>query len=129
MKIIENNIIPFKGFLCINIYGILFVRKENYQRKNEESIKLMINHESIHTAQMKDFCKFLPIGGTIFYIVYFCEWLYRIVTPPILSAYKDISFEKEAYSYMKDSDYLINSTGYLTPSGKERESPTAVKVH
>ena len=27
MKVIYNNIIPFKGFKCINLFGVLFVRK------------------------------------------------------------------------------------------------------
>ena len=28
MKIIYNNIIPFKGFKCINLFGVLFARKD-----------------------------------------------------------------------------------------------------
>ena len=48
MKIIRNNIIPFKGFKAINLFGILFVRG------NAELSDEVINHESIHTAQMKE---------------------------------------------------------------------------
>jgi hypothetical protein len=44
MKIIRNNIIPFKGFKAINLFGILFVRG------NAELSDEVINHESIHTA-------------------------------------------------------------------------------
>ena len=28
MKIIYNNVIPFKGFTAINLFGILFARRE-----------------------------------------------------------------------------------------------------
>ena len=48
MKIIRNKIIPFKGFKAINLFGILFVRGDS--KINEKTI----NHESIHTAQMKE---------------------------------------------------------------------------
>lgn len=30
MKIIYNNIIPFKGFLAINLFGVLFVYSVYY---------------------------------------------------------------------------------------------------
>nr|DAH44376.1 MAG TPA: hypothetical protein [Bacteriophage sp.] len=41
MKIIINNILPLKGFKCINLFGILFCRKMLN--------KIDINHETIHT--------------------------------------------------------------------------------
>jgi len=41
MKIIKNTLIPFKGYLAINLFGVLFVRKELYSK-----LKLRdINHE------------------------------------------------------------------------------------
>lgn len=40
--IIKNNIIPFKGYKAINLFGIIFTRKD----LNE----IDINHEKIHTA-------------------------------------------------------------------------------
>lgn len=48
MKIIRNNIIPFKGFAAINLFGILFIRKDTVLTT------VMMNHEHIHTAQMKE---------------------------------------------------------------------------
>ena len=41
MKIIINNILPPKGFKCINLFGILFCRRVLN--------KTDINHEIIHT--------------------------------------------------------------------------------
>ena len=39
-----------------------------------------------------------------FYILYLLEWLYRLTQKG--NAYKNISFEKEAYDNEKDTDYL-----------------------
>lgn len=58
MKIIYNSIIPFKGFAAINLFGILFVRKGI--KISEE----MINHEAIHTSQMKEMLYVFFIYGT-----------------------------------------------------------------
>ena len=55
-KIIYNKLIPFKGYVAINLFGIIFARKEykaqienNYFRK-----ATLLNHELIHTAQYKE---------------------------------------------------------------------------
>ena len=92
MKIIYNNIIPFKGFAAINLFGVLFVR--NGVRLSDK----LLNHERIHTAQMKEM---LFIG---FYIWYFVEWLVRLFGKG--NAYRNISFEQEAYDNDDDLTYL-----------------------
>ena len=91
MKIIRNNYIPFKGFRAINLFGILFVRGN--ARINERTIR----HEAIHTAQMKEM---LYIG---FYVWYIIEWLIRLCMKG--NAYRNISFEREAYKYQNELDY------------------------
>ena len=97
MKVIYNNLIPVKGFVAINLFGVVFARKE--YRKYVDSTTL--NHEAIHTAQMKDLWY---IG---FYICYFLEWIYRLIFHPY-SAYHGLSFEQEAYLNQKDMSYLRN---------------------
>lgn len=82
MKVIYNKIIPFKGYKCINLFGVLFVRKGCTMRESD------YNHEAIHTKQMKDLL-YVP-----FYILYLLEW------------YRNISFEKEAYDNENDMDYI-----------------------
>lgn len=94
LLIIKNNIIPFKGYKAINLFGILFVRKEY------ELSKVDLNHEAIHTAQMKE------LLFIFFYIIYFFEWLVRLFINK--NAYRSISFEKEAYSNEKNLEYLKN---------------------
>lgn len=91
MKIIRNNIIPFKGFKAINLFGILFVRK------NAEIDELTINHEEIHTAQMKE------LWYVFFYLWYVVEWFIRL---PKGNAYRNISFEREAYANQDNLSYL-----------------------
>lgn len=110
MRIKYSKIIPFKGFMAMNLYGTLFIRKEfkerwesRYTKKTRDRI---LNHESIHSAQAHDFCKINWIGYTIFYIVYRLLWIVEIIRPPYNKAYKDVCFEKEAYINEDDLNYL-----------------------
>ncbi len=93
MKIIYNNLIPFKGFAAMNLFGLLFVRKKIVLTKE------MINHEQIHTAQMKE------LFYLFFYLIYFIEWLIKLVKYGSKSYYH-ISFEREAYANDQDMGYL-----------------------
>lgn len=92
MKIVYNNIIPFNGFKCINLFGVLFVRKGCFMSEED------LNHERIHTAQMKE------ILYVFFYLWYFVEWLIRLFSKG--NAYKNLGFEKEAYSNDDNLTYL-----------------------
>ena len=95
MKIIRNNILPFKGFSAINLFGILFVRKN--ARLSEKTL----NHERIHTSQMKELL-YIP-----FYIWYVIEWLARLIQfRNSYMAYRNTSFEREAYQNQEDMHYL-----------------------
>ena len=95
MKIIRNKIIPFKGYSAINLFGVLFVRKKIAITER------LINHESIHTAQMKE------LFYIFFYLWYVVEWLFRLVQYlSFEEAYRNISFEREAHTMQFISDYL-----------------------
>lgn len=97
--IIYNNIIPFKGYLAINLFGIIFV-KENLKRLFKERD---LNHERIHTAQMKE------LLFIFFYLWYIIEWLIRLIIYQSASkAYRNIWFEKEAYNNQDNLEYLKN---------------------
>ena len=85
MRVIENTIIPFKEFAGINLFGVLFIRK------GVKVSERMLNHEKIHTAQMKEML------FVFFYLWYFIEWMIRLVINH-KTAYKSISFEREAYA-------------------------------
>ena len=92
MKVIYNKIIPFKQFKCINLFGLLFVRKGCFMSEKD------FNHEAIHTAQMKEMLY------VFFYIWYFVEWIIRLFRKG--NAYRNLGFEKEAYSNDDNLSYL-----------------------
>ena len=93
MKIIYNKIIPFGNYTTINLFGILFTKKEL-------TIK-SINHESIHTEQMKE------MGYIFFYLWYVIEYLLiRLFHKKQGDAYHDVSFEEEAYNNEHDLNYI-----------------------
>jgi len=66
MIIIYSNRLPVKGFRAINLFGIVFARKEY-----AELDKRVQNHESIHTRQMLEM---VVIG---FYLWYVLEWIIK----------------------------------------------------
>ena len=92
MKIIRTQILPFKGFTAINLLGVLFVHPGVYL--SEE----LMNHERIHSAQQREM---LFVG---FYVAYLFEWLVRL--PMRGNAYRNISFEREAYANQRNLNYL-----------------------
>lgn len=92
MFIIRNKYIPFRRFNAINILGVLFARPE------AEFDERLINHERIHTRQMVEM---LVVG---FYLWYVIEWLIRLTMKG--NAYRNISFEREAYGNEGNLNYL-----------------------
>lgn len=99
MKVIRNKILPIgKNYGAINLFGVLLA-KPSMPLTPE-----VMNHEAIHTAQMRELL-YLP-----FYIVYILEWLWRLVAARgnTFKAYRNISFEREAYSFGHKLDYLAH---------------------
>lgn len=99
--IIRNKLIPFKGYCAINLFGIIFARK------GAKVSKATINHEGIHTAQMKEML------FVFFYLWYIVEYLIRLIIYWNHSrAYTLISFEQEAYDHERESNYLKQRDHY-----------------
>lgn len=89
-----------KGY-CLNLFGTLWSRETNWIDK------YVINHERIHDAQQKELL-YIP-----FYLLYIIEWLIRLIKYKNSNrAYKNISFEREAYKYGNDLTYLKNRKPY-----------------
>jgi len=95
MKVIYNRFIPFPGYSCINLFGVVF------SRLNTPASEATLRHERIHSRQMLEM---LIVG---FYLWYLTEWLIRLL---ILrnqdQAYRTISFEREAYTMEHCPNYL-----------------------
>lgn len=101
MKVIYNRLIPFKGFKCINLFGVLFVREGCLMSGCD------LNHEAIHTAQMRELL-YLP-----FYLLYLMEWLWHLLRlRNSKAAYFEISHEREAYANQTNPDYLKTRKPY-----------------
>lgn len=102
MRIIRNKFIPFKGFKCVNVFGVLFVRKDSVLTDAD------INHEAIHTAQMKEMLY------VAFYVWYVIEWIARLVSNGFNThaAYRAVSLEKESYANEDNPAYLQYRSRY-----------------
>lgn len=94
MKIVKNKFIPPRGFTYVNLFGVLFTRRDRAISDKT------LNHEMIHTEQMKEMLY------VFFYIWYVAEWLVKLI---ILrdghKAYRAISFEREAYENQENIAY------------------------
>ena len=100
MKIVKTSWFPFGGYSTINLFGILFT-KEDYLTKDT------ILHEQIHTAQMKEMLYiFLYIWYGLEYIII------RLFHKTQHGAYKDVSFEEEAYNNAYNWTYLETRKHY-----------------
>ena len=95
MKIIYNKYIPFKGFSAMALVWAIFVRNDVRVTTN------VLRHESIHLRQQKEM---LVVFFILWYII---EWLIRLIQyRNAMTAYKNISFEREAYANQDSIDYL-----------------------
>jgi hypothetical protein len=96
MKIIENKILPPRGYCAISLFGLLFTRKRS------DIGSVTINHESIHWKQQKEML-IVP-----FFVWYFAEYLVRLAQHKNHDeAYRNISFEREAYGKENDFNYVF----------------------
>ena len=100
MRVIKNKIIPAKGFNAINLFGVVFTRKENLPEQT-------LRHEAIHTAQMRE------LAYIFFYVWYLAEYAIRLIRcRNRKEAYRNISFEREAFTHDKTDNYLSKRTWY-----------------
>lgn len=111
IKLKYSKIIPFPGFYACTIFNYLF---RNPKYKNKPLSKITFNHESIHVDQQLDFVcgneKLYILGGIVFYIWYFIEWLIKLIISAFtlgkVKAYRSISMEQEAYNQDQNLGYL-----------------------
>lgn len=93
--IVANYLVP-KGYRGLTLFPFVFVKN----RLDRENI-VFINHEAIHLRQQLEMLIFL------FFIWYFLEYLFRLIQYRNSNlAYRNISFEREAYANEFNFDYL-----------------------
>ena len=93
--IVSKYLIP-KGYRGLTLFPFVIIRdfldKEN---------KVLLNHEKIHIRQQLELL-ILP-----FFLLYFLEYLLRLIQYRNKNtAYRNISFEREAYANERNLDYL-----------------------
>ena len=94
MIIIRTRHFPFGSYTTINLFGILFT-------KNKKLSKRTINHERIHTKQMKEML------FIFFYLWYGLEYIIiRLFHAKQNDAYHDVSLEEEAHNNDDNQDYI-----------------------
>jgi len=103
MKKIVNNIIPFKGFATITLWPFIFIRKDEEKYYTD----VVDRHEHIHGEQQKEML-------LVFFFLWYCiEWIVRLcIYRNRITAYKNVSFEREAYGNQYDSTYPDNREHY-----------------
>lgn len=93
--IVTKYLIP-KGFRGLTIFPFVFV-KYSSDKKN----LIFVNHELIHLRQQMELL-IIP-----FFVVYFLEFFLRLFQYRNVDlAYRNISFEREAYANEKDLYYI-----------------------
>ena len=118
MIIYRNKHIPVQGFKAFFFCGILFVRG------NAKIDDVTMNHESVHSKQWTEcgvaalmvlapliliglWWLWLILSVFAFYILYGIEWFIKLfIYRDSPKAYKNASFEREAYNNEKNLDYL-----------------------
>lgn len=94
-RIVYNKIIPFKGFRSTALWPFVFVRSD--VPVDEPTV----NHEQIHCEQQKEMLL------VFFYLWYAIEWVVRLIQYRTAhTAYRNISFEREAYAKEYDLAYV-----------------------
>jgi hypothetical protein len=97
LLIVTKFLIP-KGYRGLTIFPFVFIR---YKEDRENVV--LINHERIHLRQQLELL-ILP-----FFILYVLEFVFRLFEyKNFNTAYRNISFEREAYSNEKNLQYLTN---------------------
>lgn len=99
MILISKHLFP-KRYVGLTLWPVIFLKTP--ELKNDP---VLLNHERIHLRQQIELF-ILP-----FYLLYGMEWIIGLVKyRNAYAAYKNISFEREAYTNEHNHNYLITRT-------------------
>lgn len=101
MKIIKCSWFPPKGYAAITLVWWLIVKP------NVTITPRRVNHEEIHSRQQKEMLILF------FFLWYGLEFLFRLIQYRKWNeAYRNISFEREAYANQDNLEYLTTRKHY-----------------
>jgi hypothetical protein len=120
MIVIYNRLIPFKGFLAMTVWPLMFVRSDARELTDTD-----VNHESIHARQQIEMMVTAFAIATIvfffggawwtlltcpvwYFLWYGVEYIIRCIAyaGDTRKAYRNILFEQEAFAHQDEEDYL-----------------------
>jgi len=101
MILIQLFILRKTSIKAITIYPFIFYRDPSFLKSDTD-----LTHEIIHVYQQ------LEMMIVFFYLWYLFEWFSNIFVYGIKDAYKEISFEKEAYANESDFSYRHKREAY-----------------
>jgi hypothetical protein len=85
-----------KGFVGLTLFPFIFLKRKELKHNAE-----LINHERIHLKQQRE------LLIIFFYLFYISEWLIKLIKyKNAFLAYKNLSFEREAYLNENNLYYL-----------------------
>jgi len=96
MIIVWQNLLTKMKINGITIFPFIILR-----RKDLKHNKILINHEKIHIRQQLEL---LIIFFYIWYVAEYYYWYIKLKNKHL--AYRNISFEREAYAMEEDLNYL-----------------------
>ncbi|QXP72579.1 hypothetical protein H0I31_02440 [Tenacibaculum sp. AHE15PA] len=86
MILVSKRMVP-KGFVGVTLYPFIFLKRKDLKHNAE-----LVNHEKIHLEQQRE------LFIIFFFLFYFIEWFIKFLKyKDKLKAYKNLSFEREAY--------------------------------
>lgn len=120
---VYNNIFPLPAFKAMTIWPFMFIRKKAVQCGlfNEVDER----HEEIHGEQQREMLSvgvlvlmglgvlgcgwWSLLGLPAFFYWYGIEWAVKaVIYRNTKTAYKNISFEREAYDHQREIDYMCH---------------------
>jgi len=99
MIFISKYLVP-KGYTALTLFPFVFLKSKHFKMN-----KVLLNHEKIHLRQQ------LEMLVIPFYLFYVIEFLIRLIQYKNWDkAYRNISFEREAYCNESNLEYLMQRT-------------------
>jgi hypothetical protein len=96
MILVSHKILTKMKVNGITLFPFIILRNKDFKNN-----KILINHEKIHLRQQLEL---LIIFFYIWYVVEYYYWLVKLKNKHL--AYRNISFEREAYAMEEDLNYL-----------------------
>ena len=121
MITVKNRLFPWFGCTAMTVWPFVFVRSE----KEDHYGPVAERHEQIHAHQQLEVLVItvmllsvlalhggapwwsLAVSPFVYFVLYALEWLVRLaIYRDRDEAYRNVSFEQEAYLHQDDTDYL-----------------------